>query len=240
MRLAWKYVWVALMLSLPSMLSAQGVLPAGSVLPLRLQTALKTGRIKSGDVIRARVMQNIPGSDIHQGSVVLGHVLQVSPDRIELRFETLLANGRRIPLKADLRALASAMEVEEAQLPESGPDEATPPSEWTTRQIGGEEVYRGGGPVARGITIVGEPTLNGVRGVLNSNPPCRADLEGNSNPQALWLFSTDACGVYGYPGLSIEEAGRTSPVGNIVLLSTTGKLNITSGSGLLLRIQAED
>ena len=84
---------------------------------------------------------------------------------------------------------------------------------------------------------MGEPTPYGVLGKLNSNAPCRGAIAGNDHPQALWLFSTDACGVYGFSGLSIEHAGRTNPVGNIVLASKAGKLNIMSGSGLLLRVQ---
>jgi hypothetical protein len=54
--------------------------------------------------------------------------------------------------------------------------------------------------------------------------------------QSLWLFSTDACGVYGYNDVTIEHAGRTSPEGEITLRSTNPSLKIRAGSGILLRV----
>jgi hypothetical protein len=231
-----KYASILSILLLTPSLPAQSAIPTGTVLPLQLATGLKAGKIKPGQEIKARIMQNIPGTDIHRGARVLGHVLDATPNRLELRFDTLVVKGQRIQFTTNLRALASMMEVEEAQEPESGPDRGISPVDYTTSQIGGEQVYRAGGPVARGITTVGEPTPYGVLGKLNSNPPCRAAIAGNDHPQALWLFSTDACGVYGYSGLVIEHAGRTNPVGNIALVAKSGKLNIMSGSGLLLRV----
>ncbi len=232
-----KFAWLLLALLLPPALPAQNTIPAGTILPLRLETTLKTGRIKAGQAIRAEVMQDIPGTRIHRRARVLGHVVSAAPGRLELRFDTLVANGRHIPLKTNLRALASMTEVEIAQTPEGGPDRATPPPFWTTEQIGGEQVYRGGGPVARGLTLVGKPTPYGVLGQLNSSPPCRAEIAGNSAPQALWLFSTDACGLYGFNNLKIGHAGRTEPAGSILLLSKGSKIDLRSGSGLLLRVQ---
>jgi len=233
-----KYAWLALMVLLPSALPAQTIeVPAGTVLPLQLDTGLKAEKIAPSKVIRAVVMQDVPGTPIHRGAKVYGHVVSVTPSRIELAFDTLEVKGQRIPVKTNLRALASMMEVSFAQVPEGGADRALPPPDRTYQQIGGEQVYRGGGPVARGITTVGEPTPDGVLARLNSNPPCRAGIDENDKPQALWLFSTDACGVYGFSDLAIEHSGRTAPVGTIILASKSGKFNIRSGSGLLLRVQ---
>jgi hypothetical protein len=142
-----------------------------------------------------------------------------------------------MPLKTNLRAIASMIEVQQALLPEAGPDRASPPEDWTTQQVGGEQVYRGGGPVARGDETVGVPVPYGVLGALQSDAPCRGALDGNSQPQALWIFSTDACGAYGFGDMTVEHYGRTSPEGTIALVSKSGKLNIRSGSGLLLRVQ---
>lgn len=224
-------------LLLPSVLAAQTVaLPAGTAIPIRLDTAINAARIHPGQHIRARIMQNIPGTPIHRGAHVVGHVLSVTPTRVELRFDAVVAGDRRIPLTADLRAVASMLEVDQAQIPEDSPERGLPPEDWNTRQIGGDEVYRGGGHVERGDTVVGEPTPYGVRGPLLASGPCRAAVAGNNRPQALWLFSTDACGVYGIPALAIEHAGRTAPAGTIRLVSRAGTLNIRSGSGLLLRV----
>jgi hypothetical protein len=233
-----KYAWLLLTILLPLALPAQNAISVGTVLPLRLDTGLNANRIKSGKIIRAEVMQNIPGTAIHRGDHVLGHVISVNSTRLELRFDTLQTKHSRIPLTTNLRALASMLEVEEAQTPEEGADRALPAAlDLTTRQIGGEQVYRAAGSVVRGITPVGEPTAYGVLARLNSNPPCRAAIADNNSPQALWVFSTDACGLYGFDNLVVAHSGRTDPVGTIVLSSKTGKLNIRTGSGLLLRVQ---
>ena len=232
-----KYACLVSLLLLPLMLAAQSTIPAGTVLPLSLETGLKSRSVKPGKIIRAKVMQNIPGTNIHRGARVLGTVVSVTPTRMELRFDTLVVHDTRIPFASNLRAIASMMEVEFAQIPEGGADRGLPPYDKTTQQIGGEQVYRQGGPVTRNSITVAEPTPYGVVGKLESNPPCRADAAENDHPQALWLFSTNACGAYGFSDLSIEHSGRTHPVGTIVLATRKSKLNIRSGSGLLLRVQ---
>jgi hypothetical protein len=52
----------------------------------------------------------------------------------------------------------------------------------------------------------------------------------------LWVFSSDACGVYGFDHLHIAHAGRTAPAGVVSLVSDQGELKIPAGTGLLLRI----
>jgi len=227
-----------LALLLAPALLAQNPIPPGTVLPLMLDTGLNAAKIQPGKTIRADVMQNIPGTPIRRGTHVLGHVVAATPSRIEIRFDTAVIHGKRIPLTTNLRALASMLEVDEAQIPEGGADRALRPQDRNHDQIGGDIVYPDGGPVAHGLDIVGEPTPYGVLDRLTANPPCRAALAGNRNPQALWLFSTSACGLYGYDNLAIDHSGRTDPVGAIQLSAKSGKLNIRSGSGLLLRVQA--
>ena len=93
------------------------------------------------------------------------------------------------------------MDVSEAQVPESGPDRGTSENEWTTDQIGGEAVYRGG-VVAHGSNIVGNSVLgSGVLVNLSSRPgtKCRGEMAGNDQMKALWVFSSDACGLYDLP-----------------------------------------
>ena len=63
-------------------------------------------------------------------------------------------------------------------------------------------------------------------------------VAGNTNPQALWVFSSDACGTYGMENLKISHAGRTNPVGIISLASDNSKLRIPNGTAMLLRVNA--
>lgn len=238
--------WLSLiMLSMD--LLAQNTIPAGTIVPVALNSSLNSRKVKPGQVITARVMQDVPlspGSTIHAGAKVIGRVIDVKPAnggtgaQVSFRFDTLVVSKRRIPIIINLRALASMMAVEAAQLPESGPDRGTSQNAWTTDQIGGEVVYRGGGPVADGLRSVGEPTYGGVLVHVSANPgsPCRGEIEGNDRLQALWVFSSDACGVYDFADLAIVHAGRTDPVGEITLVSAKGEVNIRAGSGMLLRV----
>jgi hypothetical protein len=238
--------WLSLiMLSMD--LFAQNTIPAGTIVPVALNSSLNSRKVKPGQVITARVMQDVPlspGSTIHAGAKVIGRVIDVKPAnggtgaQVSFRFDTLVVSKRRIPIITNLRALASMMAVEAAQLPESGPDRGTSQNAWTTDQIGGEVVYRGGGPVADGLRSVGEPTYGGVLVHVSAKPgsPCRGEIEGNDRLQALWVFSSDACGVYDFAGLAIVHAGRTDPVGEITLASDKGEVNIRAGSGMLLRV----
>jgi hypothetical protein len=238
--------WLSLiMLSMD--LFAQNTIPAGTILPVALNSSLNSRKIKPGQVITARVMQDVPlspRSTIHAGAKVIGRVIDVKPAnggsgaQVSFRFDTLVASKRRIPIITNLRALASMMAVEAAQLPESGPDRGTSQNAWTTDQIGGEVVYRGGGPVADGLRSVGEPTYGGVLVHVSAKPgsPCRGEIEGNDRLQALWVFSSDACGVYDFADLAIVHAGRSDPVGKITLASDKGEVNIRAGSGMLLRV----
>lgn len=231
-----KSLWLALLCLLPLSGLAQNPIPAGAVLPVQLDTGLNARKLHADQVVRARIMQNIPGTPIRRGDHVVGHVVSASPGRVEIHFDAVEAHGRRIPITASLRALASMLDVDQAQIPEGGPSRGLPPEDWNTRQIGGDEVYRAGGPVARGLDVVGQPTAYGALGRLSANPPCRAAVDGDDQPQPLWLFSTDACGLFGFHGVALQHAGRTAPVGTIRLAGPPDKLNIRSGSGMLLRV----
>lgn len=231
-----KSALLALFCLLPLPLVAQNSVPAGTVLPVQLETGLNARKLHTDEAVRARIMQNIPGTSIRRGARVLGHVVSATPSRIEIRFDAVEAHGHRIPVTASLRAMASMMEVEEAQIPEGGADRSLPPDQRNREQIGGEQVYRYDGPVTRGLDIVGQPTAFGVLGRVSAQSPCRGAVEDNDRPQALWLFSTDACGLFGFDGVGLQHAGRTEPVGTIRLAGPPKQLNIRSGAGLLLRV----
>jgi hypothetical protein len=225
-------------------------IPPGTILPIRLGS-LSSEKSKKGDVIKARIMQDIPlenGSKLHAGSKVLGRVMDVSPAKpgqkasLTIKFDTILSGKESIPITTHLRALASTLEVEFAQVPPIGPGESDVYDWLTTVQIGGEAVYGKGGQVYNGDRIVGRSVYDGVVAQVNEQPgtKCRGPVEGNNRPQAFWVFSSDACGTYGFPSLTISHAGRTDPQGEIVLVSEQGAIKIRSGSGMLLRVQASE
>ncbi len=239
-----RYEWIlAVLLGAASGIAAQNALPAGTILPVSLDTSLNAAKIHPGQTIRATVMQDVPGTQIRCRARVLGHVVEAGKANdgqihLEIRFNAVKIRGQMAPFRADLRALASFLEVEEAQIPEEMSSRGLTPETWTTQQIGGDQFYRGGGPVADGLTTVGQVTPYSALDLPRSQPglPCRAAIGGSIRPQAMWLFSSDACGVYGFANLRIQHAGRSDPVGTIVLSSTNGKLKLGSGTGLLLRV----
>jgi len=246
-----KHMLLLVLVAFSTQLLAESAIAAGTILPVELRSSLSSKKSKVGQVVTARIMQDVPlpgGSQIRAGAKVIGHVVGVSQAnntsgaKLTLRFDTVVVSKRRIPITTNLRALASSMAVWEAQLPKTGPDRGTPEDAWNTVQVGGDEVvYRGGGPVVHGMRIVGQPTNDsGVLARVASNPEsmCRGQLEGNDRLQALWVFSSDACGTYDLPHVTITHAGRSNPVGEIVLASDKDELNIRAGSGMLLRVHS--
>lgn len=245
-----KSVLSIVLLTLATQLFAQIAVPAGTILPVALSSSLNSRKSKAGQVIAARVMQDVPltaGSRIRVGAKVLGHVVAVSPAnrahgaRMSVRFDTLIVSKRQIPITTNVRALASMMAVHEAQVPETGPDRGTSQNAWTTDQVGGDVVYRGGGPVANGLLTVGEPTTNGVLARVSPNPGarCRGEIDNEARLQALWVFSADACGTYDLPHIAIAHAGRTNPEGEVTLTSDKGDINVRAGGGALLRVNSK-
>ena len=223
---------------------AQDAIPAGTILPVRLNSSLKTSKLRPGQTVSARLMQDVPlpaKRKIPAGAKVFGQLISIeSPGsneiQISLRFDTVLIGHRRVSIITNLRAMAPMMTVLEAQVPETGPDRATPEDSWITDQIGGEVNYHSAG-VYRYSKMVGASLPDGALARPTAKPgkPCRGALYGNDHAQALWVFSSDACGLYDLPNLTLVHDGRTGPIGKISLRAAKGKLNVPSGSGILLR-----
>jgi hypothetical protein len=102
--------------------------------------------------------------------------------------------------------------------------------------------YGVGGPVtdSSGQTV-GKGVFDGVLVHVRAQEgtKCRGALDAEDRLQALWVFSADACGVYGMNGVTIAHAGRTEPMGEIVLAAEKGEIKVRGGSGMLLRVIRE-
>jgi hypothetical protein len=221
-------------------------IPPGTILPVRVGS-LSSQKAKKGDVIKSRIMQDVPlanGAKLRAGTTVLGRVMDVSAAKsgqeatLTMKFDAVRRGKESIPISTHLRAIASTLEVESAQVPPIGPSESDVYDWLTTVQIGGEVVYGKGGAVYNRDRVVGRSLYDGVLAQVNAKAgsKCRGPVDGNDRPQAFWVFSSDACGAYGFPYMTIRHAGRTDPRGEIVLVSEQGPLKIRSGSGMLLRV----
>ena len=237
--------------ALPSERTAQLAnveIPAGTILPVRLNHGLSSKNSRPGQKLTARVMQEVPLPNherIPEGAKVLGKIVSVdragngTKGEITFRFDTLEIHHRIIPIVVSLRALAGFMEVQSAQTPEFSPGFGTPYNWANTRQIGGDEVYGVGGPVTnQSDETIGKGVYGGVLVHVRAQPEsrCRGALDSEDSLQALWVFSADACGVYGIQGVRIAHAGRTEPLGEIVLVADQEDLLVRGASGMLLRV----
>ena len=225
-----------------------GNVPPGTVLPVQLNRGFSSKDAHPGQPITGRIMQDVPlpgGGKIPEGAKILGTILSVSrvgkPSSagISFQFNEIQMHHQRIGIVSSLRALASPMEVAAALTPDASPGFGTPYIWSTTRLIGGDVKYGDGGPVTdKWNHSVGQGTYDGVLVHLRPQPAagCRGALDNDDRLQALWVFSADACGVYGITGASIAHAGRSQPAGEINLASLTGDLKIRGGAGMLLRV----
>jgi hypothetical protein len=230
--------------------SQENKIPRGTILPVVLRTSFELDRCKPGELLRGQIAQQVPlpnGATIRRGSQIEGHIVEVTPagggtaGKVAMQFDRLNVKGKWIPVVTNLRAIAGFMTVIEAGVPDEAPAEGAPHEWLPTTQIGGDSVYGMWGPVMSwndASEVVGKSVGDGVlaRPRSKEGAECRGELEGNDNPQALWVFSTDACGVYGIEHLNIVHAGRTDPVGKIVLASETRNVKLKNGDGLLLRV----
>jgi hypothetical protein len=225
-------------------------IPSGTILPVRLNSTVSSAKSKPGWMITGRIMQDIPlssGIRIKEGSKVVGHIVEVTPAsagktaRISLQFDKLIWGHQTIAIATNLRAIAGFMRINEAQTPPIGPGESDVYRWLTTVQIGGDIVYGEGGPVTTANDpndVVGKAVNGGVLSQVRANEGanCRGATDGNEAPQALWVFSSDACGTYGLEHISIVSAGRSGVTGVIVFSSDRENLKIPGGAGMLLRI----
>jgi hypothetical protein len=226
------------------------IVPSGTILPVRLNTSLSSAKNKARQAVTGRIMQDVPlpdGSKIREGAAVEGHIVEVIPGdsalgaRVSIQFDTLRSSQRVIPISTSLRAIAGPIEAAQAQTPQSGSGEGDDLEWMDTTQIGGDSVYGLGGPVTaakNASLVVGKKVAGGVLSQVRAKEgtKCRGAIDGNNSLQALWVFSSDACGTYGIEHLHIAHAGRTGPAGVIVLSSDSGTLKIRSGTAMLLRV----
>jgi hypothetical protein len=225
-------------------------LPAGLILPVALQQATSVEHAQPGQPIEARIMQDVPldsHDKIPTKSRVTGSIVSVvkgSDDtgvELSLKFDKLEYHKQTIPIVVGLRAMAPFEAVRAAQLPLTGADSGTPSGWGDTVQIGGDIRFGDGGKViSRHKQVVGKGVIGGV--LVHVYAALGAGCEGASNGddrlQALWVFSSDACGVYGLPKVEISRKGESDPTGVITLKFEKTDAKLEAGTAMLLRVMA--
>ena len=219
-------------------------IPAGTIIPVSLNSSLRSDESGSGTTIIATVMQDVPlgqGEMLRKGSLLTGHVAAaITPgkgsddSKISFQFDQVRFGNLTIPITTTLRAVASRSAVS-AATPELTSSEYAD----NTIEIGGDQIsYGEGGPVMAGSQVVGKYTGQGVLANVDqdSGTPSGGTIDGDARPQAFWLFSVNARGAYGFRDLTILQSGRTEPLDELTLASDRKAVKVDKGSAMLLRV----
>ncbi len=219
-------------------------IPAGTILPVSLNSDLRSDKNGSGTAIIATSMQDVPlgkGETLRKGSMLTGHVIEViTPGRgsdeskMSFQLDHVRLGNQTLPITTTLRAIASRSEVSSAT-----PELISSEYADNTIEIGGDQIsYGEGRPVMVGSQVVGKYTSQGVLATVDQDlgTPCGVTIDSNAHPQAFWVFSVNACGVYGFGDVRILQSGRTEPLGEVTLASNRKAVKIEKGSAMLLHV----
>jgi hypothetical protein len=220
-------------------------IPAGTILPVTLNSDLRSDKNGSGTAIIATILQDVPlgrGETLRKGSMLTGHVVEASApgsgsdeSKISFQWDHVRLGNQTLPITTTLRAVASRSEVS-AATPELTSSEYAD----NTIEIGGDQIsYGEGGPVMVGSQVVGKYARQGVLANVDQDlgTPCRVTIDSKAQPQAFWLFSVNACGAYGFGDLRILQSGRTESPGEVTLASNRKAVKLDKGSAMLLRVE---
>ncbi len=222
---------VLLAVAVPCTAPAQAAAPPpGSTLPVFLDESLNASNAHAGEAIRASLTQRVPlpgGAYLSDKAKLRGTVIAVNAQTLVLRFDTLTLGEEAAPVRVKLLAAADWLDVEHTHDNLGSPDRgAGNPSQWTTEQIGGDEVYRANS-IAKVYNRVSEPV-----GRADGTGVYGAPLQPGGLERAMGPFSTTSTGLYDLPGLSF---GPQTP-GAVTFGLTDGKWKLHSHSGLLLEV----
>ena len=236
--------------ALASLLHAQEQIPVGTVIPIVLDRALDSRSSKPGQRFVASVAQEVPLPDKHVirvGSKIFGEVTETEnipgQAKLGLRFDRLEFGKDQIAIGTKLRALASSLDVNSAKAMYAD-SERNIAATATTNQIGGTSaVFRAAGAVENeNGEKIGTPVYGGVLAVVTNQRGSKCEsIPLAETPQAVWLFSPEVCGVYGFRDIQFEN-GIDSKSGEILLLRKNKKdwkwtnINLSAGSAMLLAV----
>jgi hypothetical protein len=223
-------------------------IPVGTIIPVSLDRGLKAEDARKGELIELRVKQEVPlphSGKIPVRSKLTGYITSTEKDtdgsglNVSLRFDKLKLGDKTVPILTSLRAMASYQAVRWSQMPQGGSDPGTPTGWGNTVLIGGDIRFGDGGKVRTAAKqVVGKGVRGGVLVHIRANPEggCEGPVNGDDHPQALWVFSSGACGLYDLKGVTIRQNGRSDPLGEITLGFDKENKKLESGTGMLLRV----
>ncbi len=206
--------------------------PPGATLPIVLVKTMKAQSLTVGQPVTARLFQRVPvsaGTYLPGKVEIVGQIVSSGPSWFSILFTQLRWKGENVPIRVRLVAAASSRNVYQTTVSLAAADRGTgSPADWTTRQVGGDEVYRsaGSGKVYDQYSQpVGHADLYGVYAESTS---------AGKLPRAMGPFSTTAAGLHGLPDFSIVSPGSADTP--ITFGVSKPKWQLASGGALLLEV----
>jgi len=227
--------------------SAVSPLPAGTAIPVTFSHAIDVRKAKAGDRIEAKTLQVVldgPKNSVAKGSTLLGHVVDatyIGKDQasiLTIQFDTIIDNGKSSRLCVSMRAMVNPVDAYRATMEATSLD--TSASTGTTL-VGGDHIRPGGKQVyTTDDDNVGISNRFGIFSRLEPAEPHNNSVPtacgGISTLQSVAIFSSRACGVYGFPDMRLSLTGETSPRGQIEFKVRRYAVKIPTGTAALLQV----
>jgi hypothetical protein len=219
--------------------------PPGTAIPVMFSHTLDSARVKPGDPIVAKTTQIIvlpSGERIPRGAKLAGQIVAANlntsngPSQLAIRFDTLEYRDRSVSIRVGLRAMASFVDSYGTSSPivdHGYPDNSV------YGQVGGDYFLPGDTVYSRSGDEVGKANHDGVfvklARVEHSNSQSHVVCEQTDTLQSVGVFSSNACGLYGFQDLFVDEVGATMD-GTIQFHSDRHSARINRGTAALMQV----
>jgi hypothetical protein len=247
------FTLIGFLLSAPCAMSAvQTTVPTGTAFPVRFVASVDAKKAQPGDRVIAKTLQIVilrDGQRIPKGTLLVGHVVDAQPyhfdpepyahqrsSSISIHFDEILDGDLTLPVNLSVRALANTFESQWAPRPHYQ-DETD--GAGTMILIGGDRFS----PFDQAVRddsgdVIAYNREDGLFArLLPSDDPAsktRLNCSSTSSEQSVAIFSPDACGLYGFDGVSMPHAGRSGS-GTFTLTSRGRSMKLYAGSTALLQ-----
>jgi len=242
---------VTLLLSSTAALAQGNIAPtatslqAPTTLPIVFTKSISAGDAHVGDVILARTNQEAHlsnGTVIPAGTKITGHVVAAKgfiydktpyahqqQSTLSIKFDSIEVVGASLPLDVTVRAMADPLTSWGAREPKSSDLDSLA----TVTQIGGDQLIPSQSEVRNmDGDVVAYNKHNGVYAHLISNGRC----DGSDVEVSVGIYSTSACGLYGFSNVAATEFGSVAAPSTITLVSSRTSPKIWKHSTALLEV----